>query len=237
MSLKELAHEIFERKLVRFHTHDAAMTVRAAMLNDNQRRAREGHRELFVSHGAERWSLSEWGMSQSMLDRERRILELAHECRQEASTLLGHTLSQIPNEALEHIALTLLEGLNYNNIKVSKRSSNGDVFFSAQFRQGLSHVRVCIQLVGEPKRELERVDVTELRGTLHHYSSCEGVIIHFGQISREALEESQEEKLAPMTLIDRQAFVGLMIHQGIGVRSYSIPMLMLDHAYLDAIKS
>ena len=92
-----------------------------------------------------------------------------------------------------------------------------------------------IQLVGESNEELSRETVTELRGTLHHYAASEGVIIHFGEISKQAIEESREEKLAPMTLIDRRTFVELLVEQGIGVRRFHTPILMVDTGFIDEL--
>ena len=233
--IEEIATAIFKRKLIKFHTHDPSLTVQSALVNDNQLRMRRGHRELFVRHSNKRWGLSEWGMTVQTLQKEQQILSLSEECRQEALRKLGKTLLKVKTEALEQITLTMLEGLGYRNIKVSKRSSNGDVFFSADWRQGLSDLRVCIQLVGEAGEELKRDVVTELRGTLHHYSAHEGVIIHFGDISKQAIEESREEKLANITLIDRKTFVELLVDQGIGVKRYHTPILVVDNAYIEEL--
>ncbi len=237
LPIKKLADEIFNRKLVRFHTHDAAMTVQAAMVNDNQLRECRGHRPLFVRLTNSRWGLTEWGMTPDALVNEQKILSLSEECRQDTLENLGRALTDVQPEALEQVTLTLLDGRGYRNIKVSKRSSNGDVFFSADWRQGLSDVRVCIQLVGDHDTELGREVVTELRGTLHHYAASEGVVIHFGDISKEAIEESREDKLAPMTLLDRKTFVELLVDQGIGVRQYHTPILAVDTGFIDELKT
>ena len=237
MDIDKLAKEIFDRKLVKFHTHDASATVQAAIAGDNQLRKRWGHRPLFIQYDRDRWGLTKWGLSESSVEREQSILSLAEEIRQDAIETLGDALTDVKPEAVEHLALTLLERLGYQDIKVSKRSSEGDVFFTSDWRQGLADVRVCIQVVGDTDQTLSEDYVTELRGTLHHYSAQEGVIIHLGDIDREAVEESREEKLAPITLIDRDTFVGLLIKHGLGVRKYQAPVTMVDTAFLDALAS
>ena len=157
-------------------------------------------------------------MSADMVRLERDILSASEEMRQAAIAQLGKAMLDVNPDALEHVALTLLEGLGYRDVKVSKRGSDNDVFFSADWRQGLADVRVCIQLVGDSSVELDAGAVTDLRGTLHHYSAAEGVIIHLGDIAKDAITESREEKLASVTLIDRSSFVELLVDQGIGVR-------------------
>ncbi len=233
LDVKELAEEIFKRKLVRFHTHDAATTVQAALANDNHMRSLRGHRALFVQYDRQRWGLSEWGFSKVSVRKEQQILSLAEEIRQDALLHLGEALLSTKAEALEHLALTLLERKGYRNIKVSKRSAEGDVFFTGDWHHGLSEIRVCIEVVSDNQRELGSDAVTELRSTLHHYSASEGVIIHLGSISPAAIKESREERLAPITLIDRTAFVDMLSREGIGVKTYQVPVTLVDMAFID----
>jgi hypothetical protein len=237
MALGELAEEIFDRKLVKFHTHDPELTVKAALATDNQLRVARGHRPLFTHVEDDRWGLSEWGMSESMLAKEQTILSLSEQLRQEAIEALGDEMIDMKGEALEHIALTLLERQGYTNIKVSKRSSNGDVFFSADWRQGLADVRVCIQVVHDHERSIDEDDVTALRGTLHHYAASEGVIIHLGEITRKAVDESREERVAPITLIDRRSFVELLVRNGLGVKQYNTPIVLVDDAFIERLRN
>lgn len=233
LGVKELAEEIFKRRLVRFHTHNAAATVQAALANDNHMRSLRGHRALFVQYDRERWGLSEWGFSPVGVRKEQQILSLAEEIRQDALSHLGQALLSTKAEALEHLVLTLLERKGYRNIKVSKRSAEGDVFFTGDWHHGLSEIRVCIEVVGDNQRELGSDAVTELRSTLHHYSASEGVIIHLGSISSAAVKESREERLAPITLIDRTTFVDMLSREGIGVKTYQVPVTLVDMAFID----
>lgn len=237
IDIEDLADDIFERKLVKFHTHDPAATVQAALANDNQIRRQRGHRPLFTQYDQQRWGLTEWGLPNDAIAKEQTILSLSEEIRQETLGHLGEALIDVKDEALEHIALTLLERLGYQNIKVSKRSSEGDVYFTADWRQGLADVRVCIQVTLEAEDELEANAVSALRDTLHHYSAAEGVIIHLGDISRDAIVESRHEDKAPITLIDRTTFVELLIKHGIGVQAYTTPILMVDTAFIETLKS
>ncbi len=237
MDIQALADEIFDRKLVKFHTHDAAATVRAALANDNQIRRQRGHRELFTRYDKQNWGLSEWGLPDAAVQKEQTILSLSEEIRQDTLEHLGEALIDVQDEALEHIALTLLERLGYQNIKVSKRSSSGDVYFTADWRQGLADVRVCIQVTLEGEDELGSDAVSALRETLHHYSAAEGLIIHLGDISKKAITESRQDDKAPITLIDRETFVELLIKHGIGVQAYTTPILMVDTAFIDMLKS
>jgi hypothetical protein len=236
VDIENLADEIFDRKLVKFHTHDAAATVQAALANDNQIRRQRGHRPLFDQYDRSRWGLTEWGLPDAAINKEQTILSLSEEIRQDTLEHLGEALIDVQDEALEHIALTLLERLGYQNIKVSKRSSSGDVYFTADWRQGLADVRVCIQVTLEGEDDLSAKAVSAIRDTLHHYSAAEGVIIHLGDITSQAVAESRKEDKAPITLIDRTTFVELLIKHGIGVQAYTTPILMVDTTFIETLK-
>ena len=237
MSLDELSTKIFDKKLVKFHTHDQESTVKSALKNDNQIRRRRGHRPLFAHDDRQNWWLTEWDLADDVHQKEQAVLSLTEEIRQDSIRQLGQALLDIKAEALEHLALTLLERLGYYNIKVSKRSSEGDVFFTADWRQGLADVRVCVRVVTDHNRTLQQDSVVELRETLDHYAASEGVIIHLGSVSDGAVDKARLEGKAPITLLDRQTFVELLIKHGIGVKTYDSPIVTVDSSFVDALSN
>jgi hypothetical protein len=237
MHIEELSDEIFDRKLVKFHTHDAITTVKSALANDNQIREQRGHRPLFAQDDEGYWWLTEWNLSAEIFQKEQAILSLSEEIRQDSVRQLGSALMDVKTEALEHLALTLLERLGYHNIKVSKRSADGDVFFTADWRQGLADVRVCVRVVSDHDWSLDDGAVHDLRETLNHYSASEGVIIHLGEVTDEAVKASRREGESPITLLDKQTFVELLIKHGIGVKVYDNPIVTVDMDFIDALKT
>jgi hypothetical protein len=78
--------------------------------------------------------------------------------------------------------------------------------------------------------------VVELRGTLHHYSASEGVILHLGEATREAIEESREARVAPIAVIDRGQLVRALLANEIGVKRVWAPLTLVDTAFVDALK-
>lgn len=235
--IEDLADDIFDRKLVKFHTHDPVTTVKSALANDNQIREQRGHRPLFDHDMEDYWWLTEWDLADRVYEREQTVLSLTEEIRQDTVDQLGQALLSVKTEALEHLALTLLERLGYHNIKVSKRSSDGDVFFTADWRQGLADVRVCVRVVSDHDRNLDADAVSDLRETLDHYSASEGVIIHLGAVTDAAVNRSRKDGQAPITLLDDETFVELLIKHGIGVQVFNSPIVTVDTNFIDALKS
>ncbi len=236
MSAEDIAEIVFDKKLVRFHTHDPEATIQSAIVTDNQVRIRRGHRPLFTQYREGRWGLTEWGVSDEGIDKEQDILELAEELRQESVEQLGEAVAGLKEEAFEMVVMTLLERLEYSNLKVSKRTSDGDVFFTADWRRGFSDLRVCIHIIADPDSNLANEEIRELRETLNHYSASEGVVITMGDVSKGAVKESRKDDCAKVTIIDRDAFVKLLADEGIGVKTYQTPIVMVDRAFIDALQ-
>lgn len=236
MSAEKVAATVFEKKLVKFHTHDPEATIESAIVTDNQVRSRAGRRPLFAQYRNGRWGLTEWGVSDDGIDKERQILALTEQLRDEAHGMLGEAVARLKAEAFEMVVMTLLERLDYRNLKVSKRTADGGTYFSADWRRGFSDLRVCVHVVSAAQRTLEAAAIEELRETLGHYSATEGIIVHIGEISRDAVRDSRKEGEPKVTIIDRKTFVRLLVEEGIGVRVFQTPLVMVDTAFIDALQ-
>lgn len=236
MTAEQIAEIVFDKKLIRFHTHDPAATIQSAIVTDNQVRSRKGRRPLFAQYRNERWGLTEWGVSKAGIEKERKVLEICDELRDEAVKQLGDAIAEIKAEAFEMVVMTLLERLDYRNLKVAKRTSDGDTFFTADWRRGFSDLRVCVQVIADSRSRLEGAAVKELRETLEHYAAAEGIVILLGEVTKDAVKESRDTDSAKVTIIDRDAFMRLLVEEGIGVKTYSTPIVMVDHAFVDALQ-
>lgn len=236
MRAAEVAEIVFDKKLVKFHTHDPEVTIESAIVTDNQVRERSGRRPLFAAYREGRWGLTEWGVTDDGIDKEKQVLKLAASLREDAHEQLGEAIARLKPEAFEMVVMTLLERLGYHNLKVSKRTSDGDTYFSADWRRGFSDMRVCVCVIGRVNHKLEQSAITELRETLEHYSAAEGTVVHMGEIAKGAIAALRDESKAKVSIIDRKALVRLLVEQGIGVRTFQAPLVMVDTAFIDALQ-
>jgi len=237
MTAASIAETVFQKKLVKFHTHDPSATVQAAIVADNQLRHGQGRRHVFANHGNGLWGLTEWGLSDVSIQKERQIQKLANELCDEAAVQLGNMLVGLKPEAFEMVILAVLDRLDYHNIRVSKRTADGDAFFAAEWRRGFADARVCIQVVGDAEAEVDDEDVRLLRDTLQHYAGTEGVLIHMGDISKEAHREVKNADAARVSILDRETLVRLMVQEGIGVRHHHVSVPMVDTTFIEALKA
>jgi restriction system protein len=72
-----------------------------------------------------------------------------------------------------------------------------------------------------------------LRGSLHRFGAVKGTIISLGGFARGAQQAALDPGVAPITLIDGEKLIDLMIGSGIGVRKRSVELLEVDESEFD----
>ena len=81
---------------------------------------------------------------------------------------------------------------------------------------GISAVREVIQ-VKRHRGTIHRPVLDQLRGSLHRFNAVRGTIITTGRFSKGVEEAAFERGAAPITLIDGEKLLDLLIDNGIGV--------------------
>jgi restriction system protein len=137
-------------------------------------------------------------------------------------------LSSMDPIALEHLVKRLLIAMNYDNVSVTTPTNDKGVDVEADIELGITSVHEVIQ-VKRHKKTIQRKDLDALRGSLHRFGAVRGTLITTGTFSRGTREAAFESGVAPITLIDGDKLVDLMIEHGVGVRRDSLTMLEIDH--------
>ena len=105
-----------------------------------------------------------------------RVWELV---RQHASTVrdrLGRQLLDMDPFAFEHLIKRLLEEMDYQNVEVTSRSSDGGVDVVADIEVGITSVREVVQ-AKRHRRAVQRKDLDALRGSLYRFDAVRGTIV------------------------------------------------------------
>lgn len=129
--------------------------------------------------------------------------------------------------AFEHLVKRLLESMGYENVRVTSPSNDKGVDVVADIELGITSVREVVQ-AKKHKRTIQRKDLDALRGSLHRFGAVRGTIISTAQFSRGTREAAFEKGAAPVTLIDGEKLIDLLIEHGLGVRKKSVEILELD---------
>jgi len=149
--------------------------------------------------------------------------------KQEASIResLRGLLHEMDPFAFEHLLKRLLEEMDYQNVEVTAKSGDGGVDVVANIELGITSVREVVQ-AKRHKRAIQRKDLDALRGSLYRFNAVRGTIITTSWFAKGTQEAAFATGAAPITLIDGDKLVDLLIEYGIGVRKRTVEMLELD---------
>ncbi len=148
--------------------------------------------------------------------------------------LLERLLDMDPRE-FEYLVKRLLVSMGYENTEVTKSSGDGGVDVIADIEVGITSVKEVVQ-AKRHRGTIQRHVLDALRGSLHRFDAFRGTIVTTGRFTSGAKEATLERQAAPITLIDGDKLVDLLIEHGIGVRKHTIhlpdrfPPLGIDEA-------
>lgn len=142
---------------------------------------------------------------------------------------LHETLAAMDPYKVEFLVKRLLEALDYENVEVTSRGNDGGVDVVADIEVGITSVREVVQ-VKRHKPTIQRRVLDELRGSLHRFNAMRGTIITVGKFSRGAELAAFERGAAPITLIDGDRLIDLLIEHEIGVRKRTVQLLEFEPA-------
>ncbi len=129
--------------------------------------------------------------------------------------------------AFEHLVKRLLEEMDYQNVEVTTRSGDGGVDVIAEIELGITSVREVVQ-AKRHRRTIQRKDLDALRGSLYRFNAVRGTIIATSRFSKGTEEAAFAGGAAPITLIDGDKLIDLLIEHGIGVRKRTLEVLAVD---------
>ena len=129
--------------------------------------------------------------------------------------------------AFEHLVKRLLVEMDYQDVAVTAPSGDGGVDVVADIELGISRVREVVQ-AKRHKRTIQRKDLDALRGSLYRFHAVRGTIITTSRFSRGTEEAAFAPGVAPITLLDGEKLLDLLIEYGIGVRKRRLEVLEFD---------
>lgn len=127
----------------------------------------------------------------------------------------------------EHLVSRLLQEMNYENVEVTTRGGDGGVDVIGDIELGITSVKEVVQ-VKRHRRTIQRKDLDALRGSLYRFDAVRGTIITTSKFSKGTQEAAFARGAAPITLIDGEKLIDLLIQNGIGVRKRQVEILEVD---------
>lgn len=156
-----------------------------------------------------------------------KILQLVKQQKASVRASMQELLATMDPIAFEHLVKQLLEAMNYQNVKVTAPSNDKGVDVVADIELGITSVREVVQAKRQ-KNNVQRMVLDALRGCLYRFQAVRGTIITTANFSKGAVQVAFEQGAPPITLIDGDKLIDLLIEYGIGVRTRSVEVLELD---------
>lgn len=162
-------------------------------------------------------------------DETLRLWDLVQTQRDAVRKALRERLTSLKPYAFEQLIGRLLEEMNYTDVEVTSPSGDKGVDVVGRIALGITEVREVIQ-VKRQQGNVQRPVLDMLRGSLHRFGAVKGTIISLGGFAKGAQSAGFERGAAPITLIDGETLLDLLITSGIGVRTKTVEILELDDA-------
>ena len=196
-------------------------SLNSAVTQDIKRRARAGEQQRFRSHGRGFFSLARPSDPlRGAVDRKN------EEVRDRLRGLLGETHPQ----AFEELIGELLVAIGFEDVSVTRYVGDKGIDLRARLVVGgVTDVRTAIQVKRYTSGSIGAPAVRELRGGLGPHER--GLIITLSSYSKDAQREAAEPDRSPISLVDGQQLIELLIAHEVGVTSSNVTILELDEGF------
>jgi restriction system protein len=161
-----------------------------------------------------------------------RIRRLLQEERERVRAELRECLHQMPPYAFEHLIRQLLEALGYSDVEVTKQSNDKGVDVRGRIEAGITSVTEVVQ-AKRTRSNVGRPVLDQLRGCLHRFGAVRGTIITTSGFAKGTREAAFDMGAAPITLIDGDKLVDLLIENEIGAKPVKLDLLTLDRSLFE----
>lgn len=213
---------------------DSALSARFRHLRRRKFIERIGHAYQITETGLTHFRrfLPTRAVNQASID----LSDLARRANERTRTDLYNYVQDMHFEAFEHLIVRLLQAMGYENVEVTTRSHDKGVDVVGDVRLGVSEVREVIQAKRQ-KSNVQRPILDRLRGSLHRFDAVRGTIVTTSGFSSGAVKAAFEKGAAPITLIDGQTLVDMLIVNEIGIRRHEIKLMEFDEESLSKVES
>ena len=168
-------------------------------------------------------------------DTHRRIRALAREHLRTVRKELLESLLNMNPSALEQVVSRLLEEMGYRDVEVTSPTGDGGVDVIGEIELGITSIREVVQ-VKRHSKAIQRHVLDALRGSLYRFNAVRGTIITTSRFTTGTKSAAFATGAAPITLIDGDKLVDLLIEHGIGIRKRPIDLLEIDPDALASVE-
>ena len=148
-------------------------------------------------------------------------------------TSLMKKLYEIDPFQFEFLIADLLKEIGYENVSVTKRSGDKGIDVTANLTMdGITNVKTVIQAKRFKKgNNIAGKVVTQLRGSAE--VDQRGLVITTSDFTKDAINESKAPNKMPVSLVNGEKLLSLLLKHGIGIKKSSVTVYSLDNEYFE----
>jgi restriction system protein len=132
----------------------------------------------------------------------------------------------------EELVRDLLEAMGYEDVEVTKQSGDKGVDVVGDVQLGITEIKEVVQ-VKRTKSPIGRPVLDQLRGALPYHEAIRGTIIALGGFTSGCEKGALHTGAAPITLIDGDRLIDLLIEHEIGIQKKPAVMYEVDERYFE----
>lgn len=198
----------------------------------HQRLTNLAERELVVRH-SNRYQVTDQGrawlkgtMKSAVDDPRKNIIDGVNRYNHQQKQSLRGQLAAMDPYQFEALIGELLRAMGYEDVEVTRASGDKGVDVVGNVQVGITTITEVVQ-VKRQQGSVIRPVVDQLRGALPYHKAIRGTLITLGRFASSCEEAALFPGAAPITLIDGDRLIELLIENQVGVRK-SRPVELLD---------
>lgn len=162
------------------------------------------------------------------IDPRKELLAAVKRYNQQQKELLREQITTMNPYKFEHLIGLLLEAMGYEEVEVTKASGDKGVDVVGRVQVGISTITEVVQ-VKRMQNTINRPLIDQLRGALPYHKAIRGTLITTGKFATSCADAALFVGAAPITLIDGDRLLELLIENNIGIRrNNAVELLDVD---------
>jgi restriction system protein len=207
---------------------------RVQSLMDRKLVERDGQRYKLTKAGEDYLDALASGLPVSAQSRTQTLIRSVEDFNRTQRDLLRERLENMNPFAFEQLIRDLLTEMDYEDVEVTQPTNDKGVDVKAVVNFGITRINEVIQ-VKRHRANIQRPVLDMLRGSLHRFKAQKGTIITTGDFGKGARDAAFEMGAAPITLINGDTLIDLLIQHGIGLKKKTVEYYEVDEEVFQAV--
>jgi len=167
---------------------------------------------------------------ESAIEPRNDVLRAIRDYNTEQTALLRERLGEMSPQRFEQLVGDLLEAMGYEDVSVVGQAGDRGIDVVGTVQVGITSIKEVVQ-VKRHKNTINRKVVDQLRGALPYHQAIRGTLITLSRFSSGCAAAALFPNAAPITLIDGDRLIKLLVENEIAVNRREAYLTEIDEDY------